>query len=125
MRRHCENPFVAIAVTFLACATSAIPLAGAAAPGDHAVHRDPAFRAGSRSEQGRTRLLWALPLFFILWTNLHGGFFVGLIILGGYTAGEAGARAVHVGVPRSAARRCESAKRYAGTALRLRDSPPS
>jgi len=40
-------------------------------------------------EQGRTRLLWWLPPLMVLWTNLHGGFFVGVLLLVCYAAGEA------------------------------------
>ena len=32
------------------------------------------------------RYLWALPPMFLLWANLHGGFFVGWVILGVYCA---------------------------------------
>jgi hypothetical protein len=38
--------------------------------------------------EGRTRLLWALPLVTVVWTNLHGGFLVGIIILGAFAGGE-------------------------------------
>jgi hypothetical protein len=41
-----------------------------------------------RVREGRTALLWWLPALTILWTNLHGGFIVGLIVLGLYGAGE-------------------------------------
>ena len=87
IRRHCENPFLAIAVTFLVCAASAI----------HWLARPHLVTLLfvvvllfilQRVRQGATRLLLALPLMFVLWTNLHGGFFVGLIILCGYAAGE-------------------------------------
>jgi hypothetical protein len=30
----------------------------------------------------------ALPILMVLWTNLHGGFVVGIILIGGYAAGE-------------------------------------
>jgi len=38
--------------------------------------------------EGRRRLLWWLPPLTILWTNLHGGFFVGILLIGAYAAGE-------------------------------------
>ncbi len=38
---------------------------------------------------GRTRLLAWLPLIFLLWINLHGGFVVGFLFLGICIAGEA------------------------------------
>jgi len=34
------------------------------------------------------RLLWLLPPLMVVWTNLHGGFFVGILLIGGYAAGE-------------------------------------
>ena len=76
-----------MAVTFLACATSAL----------HWLARPHLITmlfvvillfVLDRVREGRTRWLFVLPFFTILWTNLHGGFFVELIILGGYTAGE-------------------------------------
>jgi len=41
-----------------------------------------------RVHEGRTRLLWAFPAIMILWTNLHGGFFIGIILVGTYAGGE-------------------------------------
>src|SRR5436305_2036455 len=38
--------------------------------------------------EGRVKLLRWLPLLMILWTNLHGGFFIGIIVLATYAAGE-------------------------------------
>ena len=115
VRRHCENPFVAIAVTFLACAASAI----------HWLARPHLvtllftvilLMVLDRAREGRTRWLWALPAFFVLWTNLHGGFLVGLIILAGYAAGElAGASFTANSDDRRAALR--SAARYGLTAF--------
>lgn len=37
---------------------------------------------------GRWRILWPLPLIFIPWANLHGGFVAGLGLLGLYATGE-------------------------------------
>ncbi|MGO4883964.1 MAG: hypothetical protein ACLP59_24540 [Bryobacteraceae bacterium] len=34
------------------------------------------------------RRLWLLPPLMVLWTNLHGGFFTGIILIGAYAAGE-------------------------------------
>ena len=115
VRRHCENPFVAIAFTFLACAASAI----------HWLARPHLvtmlftvllLMALDRDRTRRTRWLWALPLFFILWTNLHGGFFVGLIILGGFVAGEV-ARALFTSSSDERRAAFESALRYAEIAF--------
>ena len=33
-------------------------------------------------------MLWLLPPLTVLWTNLHGGFFVGILLVGAYAAGE-------------------------------------
>lgn len=41
-----------------------------------------------RVRSGNVRLLWLLPPLTILWTNLHGAFFVGSILLCGLAAGE-------------------------------------
>lgn len=41
-----------------------------------------------RVRNGNVRLLWLLPPLAILWTNLHGAFFVGLILLCGWAAGD-------------------------------------
>ncbi len=115
VRRHCDNGFIAITVTFLACAASAI----------HWLARPHLVTmlflvvllyVLDRAREGSTRLLWVLPLFFILWTNLHGGFFVGLIVLAGYTAGE-WARALFTADPVDRRVALQSGKRYAATAL--------
>ncbi len=41
-----------------------------------------------RVREGQTGWLWTLPVLMILWTNLHGGFLIGIIIVGAYGAGE-------------------------------------
>jgi hypothetical protein len=41
-----------------------------------------------RAREGRTRLLFFLPLLTALWTNIHGAFFIGIIFIGCYAAGE-------------------------------------
>ncbi len=41
-----------------------------------------------RVRSGNVRLLWLLPPLTILWTNLHGAFFVGVILLCGLAAGD-------------------------------------
>jgi hypothetical protein len=42
-------------------------------------------RSGDRAVPRR---LWLLPLLMVLWTNLHGGFFVGILLIAAYAAGE-------------------------------------
>jgi hypothetical protein len=42
-----------------------------------------------RARDGRTRLLILLPFLTVLWTNLHGGFGAGLVVIAAYAAGEA------------------------------------
>jgi hypothetical protein len=37
---------------------------------------------------GPRRRLWLLPPLMVLWTNLHGGFFVGILVIVAYAAGE-------------------------------------
>jgi hypothetical protein len=115
VRRHCDNPFVAIAVTFLACTASSI----------HWLARPHLvtmlftvilLMVLDRAREGSTRWLWALPLFFVLWTNLHGGFFVGLIVLAGYAAGELG-RALFTANSGERRAALQSAMRYAVTAF--------
>ncbi len=32
--------------------------------------------------------LWLLPLLMVLWTNLHGGFFLGIVLLGTFATGQ-------------------------------------
>jgi hypothetical protein len=94
VQRHCDNPFVAMAITFLACAVSAL----------HWLARPHLITmlftvillyVLARAREGQTRLLLVLPIFMVLWTNLHGGFLAALIILCAYSAGEA-ARALFV-----------------------------
>jgi hypothetical protein len=42
-----------------------------------------------RAQEGRMRALLWLPPLTVVWTNLHGGFVAGLVIVGMYAAGEA------------------------------------
>jgi hypothetical protein len=39
-------------------------------------------------ESGVPRRLWLLPPLMVLWTNLHGGFFVGILLIAAYAAGQ-------------------------------------
>lgn len=84
--RHCGNPFFAIGATVLACAVSTL----------HWLARPHLFTLLftvvllmilDRVTEGKTRWLWAVPLLMVLWTNVHGGFVAGLIILAGFAAG--------------------------------------
>jgi len=43
---------------------------------------------GSSGACGVSRRLWLLPPLMVLWTNLHGGFFVGILLIGAYAAGQ-------------------------------------
>ncbi len=87
LNRRCGNGVIAIAITALAAAGSAI----------HWLARPHLFtwlfiviflHLIERVRQGRTHLLLWMPLLTILWTNLHGGFLAGVVILGAYAGGE-------------------------------------
>jgi len=41
-----------------------------------------------RSREGERLALWLIPPLVLLWTNLHGSFFIALILLAAYGAGE-------------------------------------
>lgn len=40
--------------------------------------------------QTRKKILWLIPVLFVIWSNLHGGFPLGLILLAAFLAGEIG-----------------------------------
>jgi len=42
----------------------------------------------TRGQDRTRRRLWLLPPLMVLWTNLHGGFFVGIVLIGAYAGGE-------------------------------------
>ena len=87
VRRKCDNGLVAIAVTLLATGGCAI----------HWLARPHLFtllfftlslHIADRAAQGNTRLLaWLIPL-TLVWTNLHGGFFVIFLVLACYVGGD-------------------------------------
>lgn len=52
------------------------------------------YYAIERSRSGSSRWLWLLPPVAALWTNIHGGFVIGLVIVGAYLAGELAAAAL-------------------------------
>jgi len=87
VRRHCFNDLLAFAITALAAMGSSI----------HWLARPHVFtllfvvlflHILERVQEGRTRLLWLLPALTILWVNLHGGFFVGIFLVGCYAGGR-------------------------------------
>jgi len=86
--RKCGHPLIAIGVTFLAVAGSSIHFL--ARPHLCTLLLIVVFYSLLERvrDNGRTRLLWWLPLLTILWTNLHGGWFVGVVLTGIYAVGE-------------------------------------
>ena len=85
--RRCGNPLVSIVLTGLAAAGASI----------HWLARPHLFTMLLMLvfltllecvREGHTGWLWTLPVLMILWTNLHGGFPIGIIIVGSYAAGE-------------------------------------
>jgi len=86
--RKSGNPLIAIALTFLAVASSSI----------HFLARPHLFTLLftvvfytilERVRENRSaRLLWWLPVLTVLWTNVHGGWFMGVVLIGLYGAGE-------------------------------------
>jgi len=87
VRRECGNPLLAIGVMFLVTGCAAI----------HWLARPHLFTLLfavifytllERVKEGHMRLLWLLPALMLVWTNLHGGFFVGLILIGAYAGAE-------------------------------------
>jgi len=86
-RRKCPNVLIAFGVTFLAMAASSI----------HWLARPHLFTVLfvvvfygllERALEGNRRVLWLLPGLTLVWTNLHGGFFVGIALILAYAAGE-------------------------------------
>src|SRR5450759_3715167 len=90
--RRKSSPLVAIAVTLLAATASSIHWL--ALPHLFTLLFLVLFYAAlEQVQEGRTRLLRvpilaALPVVTILWTNLHGGFFVGILMILAYGGGE-------------------------------------
>jgi len=85
--RNGQNVFIAFGATWLATAASSL----------HWWARPHVFSflfavifysILERVREGRTRLLWFLPFLTVLWTNLHGGFFIGILFLAAYAGGE-------------------------------------
>jgi len=85
--RKCPNPFVALGVTAFAAAGCSI----------HYLARPHLFTflfvvvfswILEAASEGRPRLLWWLPALMVVWTNVHGGFLIGLMMLATYAAGN-------------------------------------
>jgi hypothetical protein len=101
LARNNSNAVVAIVVTMAAAATSSI----------HWLARPHLFTllflalfcaALERVRSGQMKYLWTLPPGIVLWTNLHGGFVVGIVLVAGHGAGELLKMALH---PNTVARR--------------------
>ena len=85
--RRCGNPLVSIALTGLASAAASVHWL--ARPHLLTMLMLMVFLTIlERVREGHTRWLWSLPVLMILWTNLHGGFPIGIIVVGAYGAGE-------------------------------------
>ncbi|HEX4274339.1 MAG TPA: hypothetical protein VHZ74_03240 [Bryobacteraceae bacterium] len=99
IRRTCNNSLVAIAVTLLATGGCAI----------HWLARPHLFtllflvvtlHITNRAAEGRTKLLaWMVPL-TLLWTNLHGGFFIVFLIFACYIGSDLLNAAIEPGAER-------------------------
>ncbi len=80
IQRRSSNPILSIGFTFLAVASSAIHWH--ARPHLFTIFLTVVFLyLLDRIHAGERRLLAVLPVLTVLWTNLHGGFFVGLFLL--------------------------------------------
>lgn len=100
IRRKCDNGLVAIAVTLLATGGCAI----------HWLARPHLFtllfftitlHLTDRAAEGRMKLLWWLAPLTLLWTNIHGGFFVLFLVLACYI----GSNLLNAAIEPDAARR--------------------
>lgn len=82
------NPLVAMALTFLAIASSSIHFL--ARPHLFTLLFTVIFYTALEKVRvsGNHRLLYLLPVLTVLWTNLHGGWFVGVALIAVYGAGE-------------------------------------
>jgi hypothetical protein len=87
------NPVFAISLTVLAIAASSVHWL--ARPHLFTLLFAVLFYSGlERTREGRSKVMGVpylalFPLATVLWTNLHGGFFVGVLMIGIYGAGEA------------------------------------
>jgi hypothetical protein len=84
IRRKCGSVLIAFVLTWIAAAGSSI----------HWLARPHLFTMlflivfYSILEEKRMRLLFILPVAAVLWTNLHGGFLAGILLVGAYAGGE-------------------------------------
>lgn len=87
VRRKCQNDWIGLAVTVLAIAGSSI----------HWLARPHLitllfvvifYSILERAKDNRRRLLFLLPPLTVIWTNLHGGFFVGIVLVATYAIAE-------------------------------------
>src|SRR5258708_38210574 len=102
--RRCGNPLVAVALAGMAAAGASMHwlarphlftllfmvvflwVLESVREGDRGPRTED---SGQRIENRTgTSALWVLPLLTVLWTNLHAGFFVGIILCGAYGGGE-------------------------------------
>lgn len=91
--RKAGNPLLAIAFTWLAVAASS--LHWWARPHLFTMLFTVVFYGVlDRHYEGARSRLWLLPLLMVVWTNLHGGFLAGLVLIACYAAGEFIAAAV-------------------------------
>lgn len=85
--RACGNPVIAMAVTLNCAFVSSVHWL--ARPHLVSFLFAALFLAVlERARQGHYRSLWLLPVLTVVWANLHGGFFVGWVLVGAYAAGE-------------------------------------
>ena len=88
VRRKCNNGLVAIAVTLLATGGCAIHCGW---PRPHLftlLFFTLSLSITERAAEGRTQLLWWLVPLTLVWTNLHGGFFVLFLVLACYIGSD-------------------------------------
>jgi hypothetical protein len=85
--RKCGNPLLAIAI--MALVTGGTAIHWLARPHLFTMLFTVVFYSIlERVKDGNVRWLWWLPVLMMLWTNLHGGFFLGIALTGAYAAGE-------------------------------------
>jgi hypothetical protein len=87
VRRSCSHDLIALAITGLAMLASSIHWL--ARPHLASWILTLVFcHVAANAEEGNRRVLCWLPLLTLVWTNLHGGFLIGVLILVAYGFGE-------------------------------------